>query len=41
VFEAVGEPKISDDYVPVSVKEKVFELEISMYNFLLVNVPDA
>jgi len=33
VFEAVGKPKVSDDDIPMSVKEKVLEFEISMYNF--------
>ena len=41
MLEPVGEPKVCDDDVPVSIKEEVFELQVPMDDLLLVNVPDA
>ena len=41
VLETVCKTKISDDDVAVAVEEEVFELEVAVDNFLLVNVPDA
>jgi hypothetical protein len=39
VLEAVGEAKVGDDHVAVSVKEEVFELEVAVHDLLLVDVP--
>ena len=41
VFEPIGETEVRDYHVPVSVKEEVFEFEVTVDNLLLVNVPDA
>lgn len=41
MFEAIGEAKIGDDNIALTVKKKVFKLEISMNDFLLMDVPDT
>ncbi len=41
MFETVGETKIGDDHIALTVKEKVFKLEIPMNDFLLMDVPDT
>ena len=41
VLETVCKTKISDNDVAVAVEEEVFELEVTVDNFLLVDVPDA
>lgn len=41
VLEAVGKSKICDNNVSMTVKEKVLEFEVTMDDFLLVNVPNA
>ena len=41
VFESIGETEVRDYHVPVSVKEEVFEFEVTMNDLFLVNVPDA
>jgi translation initiation factor IF-2 len=39
VLEAVGEAKVGDDDVAVAVEEQVLELEVSVDDLLLVDVP--
>jgi hypothetical protein len=39
VFEAIGETEISDDNITVTVEEKIFEFEIAVNNFALMDVP--
>lgn len=41
MFETVGKAKIRDYNIAVAVKEKVFEFQISVDDFLLVNVPNT
>jgi len=41
VFEPIGEAKVRDYHVPVSVEEEVFEFKVTMNDLFLVNVPDA
>jgi hypothetical protein len=41
VFEAIGEPEVGDDHVPMSIEQQVLELQVAMDDFLLVDVPDA
>jgi hypothetical protein len=41
VFKTVGETKVGDDDIAVAVQEEIFELEITVNNFLLMDVPDA
>ena len=41
MFEAIGETKVRDDHVPVSIEEEVFELEVTVDDLFLVNIPDA
>ena len=41
MFESVGETKVRDYHVPVSVEEEVFEFEVTVDDLFLVNVPDA
>ena len=41
MFKTVRESKICDYNIAVAVKEEVFEFEIPMDNFLLMNVPDT
>jgi len=39
VLETIGETEISDDNITITVKEKIFEFEITVNEFLLVDVP--
>jgi len=41
VFEPIGETKVRDDHVPLSIEEEVFEFEVAVDDLFLVNVPDA
>ena len=41
MFEPIGETKVGDYHVPMPVEEEVFEFEVAMNDFFLVNVPDA
>jgi hypothetical protein len=41
VFETIRKAEISDDNVAVTIEEKVFKLEITMDDFLLVDIPDT
>lgn len=41
MFESVCETEIGDDDVSMAVKEEVFEFEVAMDDFLLVDVPYA
>ena len=41
MLEAVGEPKVGHDHVPVSVEEQVLEFEVTMDNLFLMKVPDG
>ena len=39
MLETIGETEISDDNITVTVKEKIFEFEIAVNDFSLVDVP--
>ena len=39
MLETIGETEISDDNITITVKEKIFEFEIMVNEFLLVDVP--
>lgn len=41
MFEPVSETKVCNYNVSMAVEEKVFEFEVAMHDFLLVDVPDA
>ena len=41
MLEAVGEPKVGHDHVPVSVEEEVLEFEVTMDDLFLVKVPNS
>jgi len=41
MFETVSKAKVRDYNIAVAIKEKVFELQVSMDDFLLVNVPNT
>ena len=41
MFESVCETEIGDDDVSMAVKEEVFEFEVAMDDFFLVDVPYA
>ena len=41
MFEPIGETKVRDDHVPLSIEEEVFEFEVAVDDLFLVNVPDA
>jgi len=41
MFEPVGESKVGDDDVSVAVEEEILELQITMNDFLLMDVPDT
>ena len=41
MLEPVGETEIGNDDVPVAVEKEVFQLEVAVDNFLLMNIPDA
>lgn len=41
MLETVCKAKVCDDDIPVAIKEKVLELEITVDDFLLVDVPDT
>ena len=41
MFEAIGKAKVCDDDVPVAIEEEVFEFEVAVDDFLLVDVPDT
>lgn len=34
MFEAVGEPKVGDDHVPVFIEKQILELEVPMNDLL-------
>ena len=39
MLETIGETEISDDNITITVKEKIFKFEITVNEFLLVDVP--
>lgn len=41
MFETVGKTEICDNDVPVTIEEEVFEFEITVNDFLLMDVPDT
>jgi len=41
MLEAVGEPKVGHDHVPVSVEEQILEFEVTMDDLFLMKVPDG
>ena len=41
MFELVCESEIGDDDISMAVEKEVFEFEVAMDNFLLVDVPYA
>ena len=41
MLETVGEPKVGDDHVPVSIEEEVLEFEVTMDDLFLMKVPDG
>lgn len=41
MFEVVGKSKIGYDDISMAVEKEILEFEVSMYNFLLMYVPDA
>ena len=41
MLEAVGEPKVGHDHVPVSVEEQILEFEVTMDDLFLMKVPDS
>ncbi len=41
MFKAIGETKVGDDDVTVTVQKKVFEFEVTVNDLALVDVPDA
>ena len=41
MFELVCESEIGDDDVSMAVEKEVFEFEVAMDNFVLVDVPNA
>ena len=41
MLKTIGEPKVGDDHVPVSVEEQIFEFEVAMDNLFLMKVPDG
>ena len=41
MFEPIGETKVRDDHVPVSIEEEVFEFEVAVDDLFLMNIPDT
>ena len=41
MFKTIGKAKIRNDNIAVAVEEEVFEFQVSVDNFLLVDVPDT
>ena len=41
MFEAVGKAEVGYKDIAISIEEKVFELEITMNDLFLVDVPDT
>lgn len=41
MFKAIGKAKIGDDNIAVAVEQEVFEFEVTVDYFLLVDVPYA
>ena len=41
VLEAISEAEVGDDDVAVAVQEEIFELEVAVDDFTLMNVPNA
>ena len=41
MLKAIGESEIGDDNIAMTVKKEVFQLEVAMNDFLLVDIPDS
>ncbi len=41
MLKTVCKSKVGDDYIAMPVEQKILELEVSMNNFFLMDVPDA
>jgi hypothetical protein len=41
MLEAIGESKVSDNDITLTIEKQIFKLEVAVNDLLLVDVPDA